>query len=243
MSKEPEQETAVTIAGSMSMQPLIELAKGNVPIETMRELVNIYREERAHQARTEFDAAFAQFKAACGPILHDKTANIATKSGAKFSYTFASLSAVERHVGPKLTELGFSYSWDDDYTDKAIRSTCVLWHKGGHSRRSQFQCSLESDAGQTPQQKSKSAMSFAHRCSLISVLGLSTTDTDTDGADTSAELTIGPGQLHDIEALIAEVGADKAKVLAFFDVKRLEDMTVSNYTPAVKMLEAKRGKA
>jgi hypothetical protein len=47
-------------------------------------------------------------------------------------------------------------------------------------------------------------------------------------------------QLADIEALIAETGADKEKFCKWLDVKKLADLPAQHYSKAVKALEAKR---
>lgn len=51
---------------------------------------------------------------------------------------------------------------------------------------------------------------------------------------------ISRSQLADIEALIAETGADKDKFCEWLDVKTLADIPTQHYGKAVKALEAKR---
>jgi hypothetical protein len=50
-------------------------------------------------------------------------------------------------------------------------------------------------------------------------------------------------QLADVEALIAETGADKEKFCEWLDVKTLADIPTQHYSKAVKALEAKRNAA
>jgi len=231
----PVDETAATI----NMAPLLKLAAANTSPEVMRELVEIYREERQHEARLAFDRAFAKFQSECPPIPHDAKAKFATKAGSNVEYTYSTIQNTARVIDKPLHGNGFSYAWEDTVKDGVLTSVCVIRHEGGHSRTGAFQCPIDANPMQSKPQAVKGAMTFAHRCSLIAALGLTTADSDTDGAG-EPEQTIGPGQMNDLEALMAEVGADRAKFLKMFDVDKLADLTVSNYKPAVRMLEAKR---
>ena len=58
--------------------------------------------------------------------------------------------------------------------------------------------------------------------------------------NTDPEKTISEDQITNLSALASEVGADHDKFLAFFKVKDMDDMVVSDYNRAVSMLESKR---
>lgn len=63
-----------------------------------------------------------------------------------------------------------------------------------------------------------------------------------EGADSTPKPTdkIGDGGVDYLESLIAEVGADKEMLLAYYEVSDIKDMTVETYKRAVATLEARK---
>ena len=72
--------------------------------------------------------------------------------------------------------------------------------------------------------------------------GVVAQDANIDDDGNAAVATISKEQLADLEALIDEVGADRAKFLTYLKLDSLESMRAKSYATAVKSLEAKRGK-
>ena len=69
----------------------------------------------------------------------------------------------------------------------------------------------------------------------------------TDDDDGNAAAGVGPGseeitaeQLLDLESLMSEVQANQKKFLAIFGVGTLAQLTKTQFTVAIRMLEAKR---
>jgi len=203
----------------------------------MEKLVNLYERLEDRKAHAQFNADFAAFKAECPAI--KKTEQVAFGAvGSKTQYTLAPLDGICATVDPILQRHGFAYSWDSEVQEGLMRVSCTLTHSAGDSRASSFSCPFTTKAGMSDQQKYASALTYGKRQSLTSVLGLATTDTDTDAA--LAE-TIGAEQIADLDSLIDEVGADRARFLKFCGVKNIEAIQSHAYGAAVKALEAKRG--
>ena len=72
----------------------------------------------------------------------------------------------------------------------------------------------------------------------MAITGLAARDMDNDGGKPLEPLT--EKQLGDLEALITEVGADRAAFLRYMKVESLEDMPERDYKRAVQALERKR---
>ena len=70
------------------------------------------------------------------------------------------------------------------------------------------------------------------------MLGLSLTDPDPDNEGDGG--TISDEQVATLEALLQEVGADRARFLVYLRVADLHDLKASGYKAAVTALEAKR---
>lgn len=83
-----------------------------------------------------------------------------------------------------------------------------------------------------------STITYLQRYTLFSILGLASTDDD-DGNMTGGA-AIDENQLANLEALMDEVKADKAKFMKHFKIEHLEDLPASRFKPAIAMLEKKR---
>ena len=71
-------------------------------------------------------------------------ANVATKGGGSYSYTYADLPEIQTTVDPYLAKNGFSYSWDSEADAKGLmKVTCTLRHVNGHSTTSSMSLPTE----------------------------------------------------------------------------------------------------
>jgi len=121
-----------------------------------------------------------------------------------------------------------------------------LQHILGATREATFRGPLDNSGGKNPLQAVGSARSYGRRYTLVDVLGL-TTEEDDDGRGSYGGAPppgrISGGQLADLEALIEEVGADRARFAEYLNVADLADLTEDQYAPAVRALEDKRRRA
>jgi len=104
----------------------------------------------------------------------------------------------------------------------------------------------------SPQQQIGSALTYARRYSLFSLVGIAGEDDDGNEASKTqtpappkkaGPATITPEQVEALDNLIEEVGADRAKFLRFFKAEKIEALQADLFFEAVQMLEAKRPKA
>jgi len=212
----------------------------------VKDLVALFNQQEDRKAAREFAAAMAGFQAECPSIAKTSTAEIATNSGAKYSYTYAELDEIARTVQPILAKHGLSYSWDSAEDKGAITCTCIIKHANGHRETAKFSCPTDSAAKMSGAQRSASALTYARRQSLVQALGLTTTDSDRDGADRPA--ATGPAitehQAANLDAMLDELkGKDpqiKARFLKRLKVEKLGDILAVHHAECVEMLETKR---
>lgn len=230
---------AMEIPTDLSPAALIYIAMqtGQSP-DALEKLVALQERMEKRQAEKDFNEALGQFRAACPPIKKNKTANIKTESGGSYAYTYAELDSIAATVDPILERFGFSYIWNTEATEKSVKVECILQHKGGHSKSSFFTVPVESRSGMSPQQKYGAASTFAQRRSLANVLGLTTTDKDTDTA------TMDPAKVTDDQATViadrvAEVcvGNQKERFLSYMGVEQVADIRAADYKKALKSLD------
>lgn len=202
------------------------------------------KEYRAMEAKAAFDSAMAEFKASCPPIPR-RTENAqfsVVRNGVKVNRKYAALEDIEGTIRGPLGVCGLSYRWAGAKVESnQLTMTCIVSHAQGHSVESPVVIPVESRAGCSEQQKYGSAMTYAQRYSLIQALGLTTCDEDADGnaPDLASGPKVTPEQADELQMTVAEVGADKAKFLAWVGVASYADVPASEYPRVLAALKAK----
>lgn len=215
------------------------LEKGSEGAGAMETLYKLYTAEREHAARVAFSRALAAFQAECPPVPRSSRAEIKTRTGASYGYAYADFEQVAETIGPHLRKHGLSYAFDSETTDNALRCVCTLRHVDGHCERAAFTLPTATASAMSAQQAVGAALTFAKRQSLVAVLGLTIGDPDPDGAVDPTTIT--EDQAATILALVDEVKAPLAKVLAFAGAASVEQIRANDYARVIKALESKRG--
>lgn len=112
------------------------------------------------------------------PVKKDRTANVPTKSGGKYSYNYADLSSILAAVTPVLNqnELALSQLPHFDAEKLCFSLVTRLMHSSGESIEGSYPLPTAASA-----QEMGSAITYARRYSVQSILGISTEEDD-DGA-------------------------------------------------------------
>lgn len=118
-------------------------------------------------------AALATFQASVKPIHKDKRAKIESAKG-KYEYTYADLASVIDAIRAPLSAAGLAVSQPTFFRDGGLWLRTVLMHKSGEFIESFYP--LPNNAG-SPQQMG-SAITYARRYTLASILGIVTEDDD-----------------------------------------------------------------
>lgn len=230
------------IPAAHSITELLHLAvERGTPVEALEKLVALHERMEAREAAKAFAAAMVAFKVDCPMIKKTSTAQIVTKKGGRYSYTYAELDEIVSTVQPLLNVHGFSYTWDTRVeTNGMLTCTITLRHIAGHTEQSSFTLPTTTDSAMSDQQKMGAASTFAKRQTLIAVLGLTTTDNDYDAAAIDPT-PITTEQLFQLEDMIEDSGADKARFLTFIGVEKLSELRAVHFDQAVSALKQKKG--
>jgi hypothetical protein len=202
-------------------------------------LLDIYERVMARSAQQQFNEAMARFQNECPPIAKTSKADIASRSGARFTYTYAELQDILTTIRPALHTCGLSVAWDGENKDGSYTSICRVRHIGGHEEQTRFVVPISSAAGMSEQQKVASAGTFADRNSLIRALGIRAVDDDNDGAEPECFQAIDSSQHEVLKDLILRSGTDLHKFLAHYKIERIDLMPKVNYQNAVALLVGK----
>lgn len=244
MAVNESRSTAVAAAPVLSAAEIIHFAiEQKMPAAELKELVVLHERMEDRSARKIFFEALRAFQRECPPIKKNKTARIPTKGGSSYSFKYAELDEIERHVKPHLEKNEFSYNFDTTVDEKGLLLTnvCTLRHIAGHSEKSSFTLPTASESAMTAQQRFSAANNFAKRQTLAAVLGISITDKEVpDDEVDPAKLT--DDQTTELDDLITESGSDRARFLDLFDAEDVANIRAADYDRAKKLLNEKLSK-
>ncbi len=169
---------------------LAKAVEGNASIEVLERLVALAKDVREVQAREAWHEAMAEFHQRVPSIHKTKTAKIATRTGAGYTYTYAPLSEIMDTIRPVMGELGLSVSWTSRIEARQVVVICRVSHSLGHSENSGEVSMPIGEAtdgtGANPAQKVGISLTYAKRYSLLSIAGLAP-DEDTDARTERAQ--------------------------------------------------------
>lgn len=237
------QEEGAPAKADSAPADLVRLAiEKQVDVEVIERLVALQERVTERNARAAYFRALSDFQDRCPPIQKKREAKIQTRKGGNYAYTYAPLEEIARVIRPLLREVGLSYSFDVAHSEAGVLDiACILRHVDGHEERSTFPVPIETTAAMSGAQKNGAALTYGRRQSLVAVLGLVTADADADAAEVDTGERITESDAADIDALIEEAGADRAKFLTWLGVESLADVPAKDAGRAVKALERKRG--
>lgn len=236
--REPQPPAPVTPMGllQVAMSQGADLAK-------LEQLMALQERWEANEARKAYVSAMARFKRNPPDILKRKRVYFENKAGGVTDYMHATLADVCAAAIKGLAEVGISHRWDVEQQADRITVHCVLTHELGHSEKTTLTGGADPSGGKNSIQAIASAVSYLERYTLLAATGLATRDMDNDGRAPAAPVElITEAQALDLEALISEVGANRALFLKACKIERLEDMPAGFYPTAVNKLK-ERGRA
>lgn len=216
-----------------------------VDVKALEQLVLLQERMMERKARAAFIEAMTAFRNTCPPIARtqENSQFEVTRGGVKRKARYAPLEEIDRTIRPIAAQHGLSWTWDTEIDGSTMRVICRVAHVMGHTEKATVAMPVESKAGSSPQQKFGSAQTYGMRYSLIAAFGLTTADEDADGAGDGPEPeTITEQQVADLEALIEEVRASKAKVLAYAKADALAAIPAGMYPQVVRILEDMRAR-
>jgi len=234
-------EALVTTDGGQVATLLTLAIEKGLGVEGLEKLVALQERVMAKKAESQMYDAMATFQRRCPSIKKSTVAKVVTTGGGTYSYSYAELDEIAYTVNPILAELGLSYTWDSSLTDTIHTCRCTLRHVAGHHVTASFTCPIDTQAKMNGTQKAGAALTYARRQSLISVLGLTTTDPDTDGEEHGGGF-VTEAQAANIQALISEVGAKTELFLQWLGAASLAEIPAKDYNRAVNALVERRKK-
>ena len=176
----------------------------NADVLKLEKMIELQERVMANQAKQQFDQAMLNFQIK-KPVIEKNAVANKTK--------YAKLPNIQAAIDPVLREFGLFTRWSTTATQSGkTRVTCIVTHIGGHSETSSMDVSPDKSGSKNEIQADGSAITYAQRYTLCSLLGLVLSE-DVDG--NSVKPTITAQQVKILEKKLAFLGDDsKAKMIA-----------------------------
>lgn len=250
MSEAALKERAVAVATSMAPPVVSETAAivtmieraardSAVDIDKMERLLQMQERVMDRQAKAAFDAAMSQMQDKL-PVIVER-GEIRIGSGKPQRY--ALWEDINATIKPVLTAHGFALSFRTGQMEGKITVTGILSHREGHREETTMQLPLDNSGSKNAVQAVGSSTSYGKRYTAAALLNLTSRGEDDDGNNAPGSLAfISEEQIAELETLIDDVNANKAKFLTYLKVDSLNAIPVKQYKAACDALIAKRVK-
>lgn len=227
------------VTESATILQVIERAAQNpaCDIEKMERLLQMHERIVARTAQTAYAEALAEMQPRL-PIITER-GGIKDRAG-NVQSRYALWEDIVGIITPILAQYGFSLSFRTGNEADRVSVTGVLTHRMGHSEQTTLVLPIDTSGSKNAVQSVGSSTSYGKRYTASALLNLRTGETDDDGRACASSDCISESQAADLEAMIDEVKADKAKFLAYLKVGALTEIRASSYSAVVAALEAKR---
>ena len=240
-------ETGAVVPADQSAALLSVIARAasdpSVDIDKMERLLAMQERVLERNAESAFNESMRGAQGEMRQVATDAN-NPQTRS------RYATYAKLDKVLRPIYTRHGFSLSFDETDSPKPdhIRVLAILAHRGGHSHKYQKDMPADGKGAKggdvmTKTHAAGAAASYGMRYLLKGIFNVAIGEEDTDGNDPKGEPCITEAQVADLQALMQEVGADKARFFAYLKIGALEEIYARNYASVVKLLESKRGRS
>lgn len=220
-----ESAAILSVIERMAMNPEIDP-------DRIERFIELKERIEAKAARIAFDSAIAEAKAQIGPIEKNREGHNKVR--------YADFAAYARVVDPIITQLGLSYRFRTEQSDR-ITVFCVVSGHGHHEENS-LSGPADTSGSKNAIQSIGSTLSYLQRYTLIQALGLSASQDD-DGQSSGAGEVIDAEQVAVLRALLDETQSDTAKFCQVMKVDGLPSIPASKFKDAVAKLNAKKARA
>jgi len=237
------QQTLPGVPEQVAVTPmqLLQMAMNQgADLDRLEKLMQLQERWEANQARKAFEAAMADAKALIKPIVKNREVDFTSQKG-RTNYEYEDYAAIAEEVDPILARFGLNCRHRPKQEGKSLTIICKIAHRDGHFEETELTAPYDESGNKNSIQSIGSTATYLQRYTLKLALGLAATK-DTDGRTTGGDTEdyINEKQIADIEALLTEVGANRANFLKMCKIESLEEMPTRKYKEAVARLEEKR---
>lgn len=226
---QPAHSGMMAIIEKVATDPSIDITK-------LSALLDMNERILAKQAEIEFNAAMSRLSGKIATVKIPRTKGVNYKE--EEAFRFAPYEKIDQAIRPLLAEEGFSLSFNSDTREGGgAVITGTLSHQAGHSRKASLPLPLDNSGGKNNIQGMGSTISYGKRYTVGMLLNIVTCeDDDANGGNEFISVE----QAAEIDLLIEEVKADKARFLKFMGAEEVLKIKAKDYKKAITQLNAKK---
>lgn len=235
----PRQDQPVALNDATTVLQVIARAAQDpqCDVEKIERLLQMHERLAASQAKAAYQTALAAMQPEL-PIISER-GGIKDRGG-NIQSTYALWEDIVGVITPILSRHGFALSFRTGNDNGGVRVTGVLSHSAGHSEQTELLLPIDTSGSKNAVQSVGSSTSYGKRYTASALLNLRTGEPDDDGLAGGSEPRIDDDQLANIEALLSEVGADRAKFMRYLKISSLDEILARNYEAVVRLIESRR---
>lgn len=149
-----------------------------VDVEKLERLIAMQERIMRHNAKAEFDGAFAEMQGEL-PEIGEKGQIIVE---GRVRSTYATNEDIQRAIKPILQKHGFSLRFRNEWTDGKLRIVGILSHRSGHSEQDEFIAGADTSGSKNAIQALGSTRAYGQRYTTLALLNIATRGEDDDGS-------------------------------------------------------------
>lgn len=218
-------------------------ASKNPDPKYLSEMLNVWKDRAAIQAKCDFDVAFATVKTLLPTIV--KNNEVSFGANGKGSYQYEDLASISKAIDKILSAHGLSYRFHTSSTADTVTVTCRLSHVSGHTEENSLTGPYDRTGSKNPVQALGSTVSYLQRYTLKSALGLAAAkdnDANIEVVSQGKTNTINASQIEDLQKLIEEKNGDLDGLYKHYKVSDLSELLVGQYEDAKIQLNSPKRK-
>jgi len=203
----------------------------NADIEKLEKLMALQERWEATEAKKAFVRAMAGFRESCPAISKTRMAH-----NSKYAGLAETIDAIKQ----SLSDYGLSHTWRTDQSEGRISVTCCVTHVMGHSECTTLEGPPDTSGSKNNIQAIGSTIAYLERYTLFAILGLASSDMDSDGGKPVPLIT--DDQARELEARITDndinMEAVKKWMRASLKVEHFADLNEAGYKAVMHKVDA-----
>lgn len=151
-------------------------------VAVMTGLFDLKQRWEESEAKKAFNKAMAEFQRIKPDLRKGKQVKFQTQKGTT-EYNFCPLDEMEKLLREPLEKCELTYRWENTSKDGRDGVKCIITHVLGHSELNTIYAPADTSGNKNSIQAIGSTTTYLQRYTLIGALGLTTSDSDDDGAN------------------------------------------------------------
>lgn len=200
-------------------------------IDKLEKLMALQERWEASEAKKAYVKAMAGFREECPAISKTRTAH---------NSMYAGLAETIDTIKKFLSDYGLSHTWRTDQSEGRIAVTCCVTHIMGHQECTTLEGPPDTSGSKNNIQAIGSTIAYLERYTLFAILGLASSDMDSDGGAPAKLIT--DEQAQELEAKITDNDIDMAAVKKWMKsslkVERFAELNESGYKSVMHKIDA-----